>query len=228
MTLLRRFLASAILGLLLVPAVSAANEPPKSPVFPAWDMKNPLAEEKLTAEQLKELEEGEIITFARPKPKGWDGAHVVAVGLVKAPVEKIYEVVMDCTGQPRYTPHLEECKNTYSPGTDPATATTYKQYQKLKFGFGFISKEVTYTNSMFAIRPWVSGWVLDKGDIAQSIGYWRVIPYKDGANLLLYDVYSDPGMAVPDFIQEALTKSDLPNTVAAFREEILRRQENGK
>lgn len=202
-----------------LPATAPAAAPVvyKSWVFPAFDPANAIIEEKLTPEDLKEIEEGEVVVRSRPVPKGQSGTHVVAFGLVDASPEQVFAVVMDCAGQLEFVPHLVDCKNTYEPGVDPATATRYKQYQKLKFGFGFISKEIKYTNNMFALRPHVSGWVLDKGDIDKSEGYWRVIPYK-GKTLLLYDVYNNPGMAVPDWVQEILVKSDLPATVEAFRD----------
>lgn len=205
-----------------VPATTAAPaaESPalKSWVFPQFDAANAVAEEKLTAAQLAEIEGGEVVVLTRPIPKGHAGTHVVAVGLVDASPEQVFGVVMDCAGQLKFVPHLVECKNTYEPGVEPATASRYKQFQKLKFGFGFVSKEIKYTNNMFAIRPQVSGWVLDNGDIDKSEGYWRVIPYK-GKTILLYDVYNNPGMAVPDWIQEILVKSDLPATVEAFRDQ---------
>lgn len=202
-----------------LPVTAPAAESPayKSWVFPKFDPANAIAEEKLTAKDLKAIEGGEVVVRSRPVPKGQSGTHVVAFGLVDASPAQVFAVVMDCAGQLEFVPHLEDCKNTYEPGVEPATATRYKQYQKLKFGFGFVSKEIKYTNNMFALRPHVSGWVLDKGDIEKSEGYWRVIPYK-GKTLLLYDVFSNPGMAVPDWVQEILVKSDLPATVEAFRD----------
>ena len=203
--------------------VSADGDLPASPIFPKFVLENALAEEKLGKADFARLDKGDVIVLSRPIPKGREGTHVVAVAVVKGAAQDIFDVVMDCLGQPEFVPHLTTCKNTYPEGVAPAEAKRYKQYQKLKFGFGFISKSVEYTNDMFAIRPYVSGWVLDpknKGDIQDSEGYWRVIPYKDGANILLYDVYNNPGMAVPDWIQEMLVKSDLPKTVEAMRDRV--------
>lgn len=211
------------------PAAAPARVVPESPVFPLFVIENGIAEEKLTKKELEKIEKGEVVVLSRAVPKGREGTHVVAVALVKAPAQEIFEVVMDCKGQPKFVPHLAKCKNTYAPGVPPAEASHYLQYQKLKFGFGFVSKEVEYTNAMFAIRPYVSGWVLDKknkGDIDDSEGYWRIIPYKEGTNILLYDVYNNPGMAVPDWIQEILVKSDLPKTVEAMRDRVYELQKN--
>lgn len=193
---------------------------PKSPVFPPFQQDKALQEEGLTTADLKKIEAGEIIVKSRPVPPGKKGAHVMAAGLVRGTTEQVFAVVMDCHGQPSYTPHLVICQNTYPDGVDPAKADEYDQYQKLKFGFSFVSKEVTYTNRMFALRPYVSAWVLKEGDIADSVGYWRVIPYKQGAQILVYVVYNDPGIAVPGWVQEILIKQDLPGTVKAFRNRV--------
>lgn len=202
------------------PTMMQSSMVPKSPVFPKFELDNAIAEEEISAKDLAELEKGEVLVKTRPIPKGYKGTHVVAIGMVKGTTQQVFDVVMDCAGQPKFVPHLEACKNTYAAGVLPATAVQYEQYQKLKFGFGFVSKKVEYTNNMFAIRPYVSGWVLKKGDIDQSEGYWRVIPYKGGKQILVYDVYNNPGMAVPDWVQEILVKSDLPNTVKVFRDRV--------
>jgi hypothetical protein len=210
-----------VLWLLLLALPSAAMAKPaipQSPIFPAFDMKDPLAEEKFAPEDFEAMKKGEVIVKARPFPKEWKGAHVMAAAMVKGNVKDIFSVVIDCDGQPSYTPRLEICKNTYPAGVSAANAVAFEQYQKLKFGFGFISREVTYTNNMFLIPPYVMGWTLKEGDIAASSGYWRVIPYEKDRQILLYNVYTDPGMAVPGWIQELLTKSDLPATVKAWRD----------
>jgi hypothetical protein len=225
-------LAAALFFVVVTPALGAAEPAvtapaeaalvPASPVFPKFVIENGIAEEKLSKAQLAKLEAGETLVVARPLPKGREGTHVVAAALVKAPAQEIFDVIMDCKGQPKFVPHLDTCKNTYAPGVAPQEATRYKQYQKLKFKFVF-TKQIEYTNEMFAIRPYVSGWVLDKqnkGDIDDSEGYWRIIPYKEGANILFYDVYNNPGMAVPDWVQEILVKGDLPKTVEAMRDRV--------
>lgn len=194
---------------------------PNSPVFPKFELANGIAEEKITAKDLEQLENGKVLIKSRPVPKGFKGTHVAGMAIIDATTQQVFDVVMDCTGQVEFVPHLEACKNTYAEGVQPATAIQYDQYQKLKFGFGFVSKTIEYTNSMFAIRPYISGWVLKKGDIEQSEGYWRVIPYKDGKQIIVYDVYNNPGMAVPDWVQEILIKSDLPNTIKVFRDRVL-------
>lgn len=195
----------------------AAADRPDSPVFPPFEADKALQEERLTAADLKELEAGKTIVRSRAVPPGKDGAHVMSAALVKAAPEVIFEVVIDCKGNPAYIPHLVECSNTYAGGASEPPVAVYEQTEKLRFGFGFISKDIRYTLRAFHMRPVMRGWVLKKGDIKATEGYYRIIPYKDGKQILLYSVYTDPGTVVPDFIQEALTKRDLPKNVEAFK-----------
>ena len=226
MTLFFRLFATlAVVLAMLSPAV--AGERLQSAVFPPFSTENPIAEEELSEEDLEEMAAGETIVRSRPVPEGYTGTHVMSAAMVPASVEEIFETVIDCDSLHNFVPRLEECKNIYAEGADPATATTFKQYQKLHFSFAFITREITYTNYMFLERPHVIGWVLKEGDIDASEGYWRVIPYDDSKNILLYNVFNNPGIAIPRRIQESLTKRDLPGTVEAFRDEILaRRSEN--
>ena len=208
----------------LVVSSATADERPQSPVFPPFSMDNPIAEENLSDEDLKEMAAGEVIVRSRPVPEGYKGTHVMSAAMVPASVEEIFAAVIDCDSLHEFVPRLEECTNIYAEGADPATATTFDQYQKLLFSFAFIKREITYTNHMFLIRPHVIGWVLKEGDVDASEGYWRVIPYNEEQNILLYNVFNNPGIAIPTRIQESLTKRDLPGTVEAFRTEILARR----
>jgi hypothetical protein len=196
---------------------------PRSVLFPAFDAEKALQEEKLTPADLRELEAGEIIVRTRAVPPGKDGAHIMAAALVNAPPERIIEVVLDCPSEPNGIPHLVTCSNTYQQPASDASVVVYEQTEKLRFGFAFISKEVSYTLNAFHKPPYVRGWTLKQGDIKATEGYYRVIPYKDGKQILLYSVYSDPGTVLPDFVQETLTKSDLPKNVEAYKKAAERR-----
>lgn len=209
------FVSTALLLLCAVPARGA--EMPHSVLFPAFEPDKALQEEKLTPADLHELEAGETIVRSRAVPPGKDGAHVMAATLVRATPEQIIAAVLDCPSKPKGIPHLVACSNTYPQAASEASVVVYEQTEKLRFGFGFISKEVNYTLNAFHKPPYVRGWTLKKGDIKATEGYYRVIPYKDGKQILLYSVYTDPGSVVPDFIQESLTQSDLPKNVEAFK-----------
>ena len=193
-----------------------AGEMPTSAVYPAFRPDKALEEEKLTEADLREIETGKTIVRSRPMPPGKKGAHVMAARWVMASQNQAYAVVMDCKGQPGYVPHLLSCTNTFPEGSTAPVVPYYEQTEKLKFGFAFISKEVNYTIRAFTMRPFMRGWTLKGGDISACEGYFRILPYKDGHQILLYDLYLDPGTVLPGWIQEILTKSDLPKTVEAY------------
>lgn len=220
---MNRFLLALAATLLAGAAPARGGEMPRSVLFPPFDPDQALQEEKLTPADLRELEAGETIVRARAVPPGKDGAHVMAAALVNASPERIIEVVLDCPREPKGIPHLVACSNTYPAAASDAGVVVYEQTEKLRFGFGFISKDVSYTLNAFHKPPYVRGWTLKKGDIKATEGYYRVIPHKDGKQILLYSVYSDPGTVLPDFVQETLTKSDLPKNVEAYKKAAERR-----
>lgn len=209
-----------LLAALFYVAPAMAEGVPASPYYPAFHPEKALQEEKFSEADLKDLDTGETLIRSRKMIKGKKGAHVMSAILVAGSVEKIFAVVMDCKGQPEYIPHLVGCSNTYAPGVSEAAVVKYEQTEKLKFGFGFISKEVEYTLHVFAVRPYVRGWTLKSGDIEATEGYWRVVPYKKDHQILVYDVYTNPGTVIPGWVQDILIKQDLPNTLVAFKKRV--------
>lgn len=187
-----------------------------SPMFPPFEAGMAMREENLNENDLREIEAGKTIVRSRPLPPGRKGTHVMAAAWVRGTVEEVFAVVVDCKGQPAYVPHLMSCTNTYAQSASEPAVIRYEQTEKLKFGFAFITKEVNYTIRMFEIRPYVRGWTLKSGDIQSTEGYFRVIPHKNGRQILLYDVYLNPGTVLPEWIQEILTQSDMPKTVEAY------------
>lgn len=188
----------------------------KSDFYPPFQQDRAMQEENITPEDLQKLDAGKTIIHKRSVPKGRKGAHFMAARTVRGSVDHTFDVVMDCKGQPAYVPHLAACTNSYVKSVSEPAIVNFVQTEKLKFGFGFISKEVIYTLDVFAMRPYVKGWVFREGDLKSTEGYWRIIPYKDGRQILIYDIYLEPGLAVPGWIQEILTKQDLPGAVESY------------
>jgi len=64
-------------------------------------------------------------------------------------------------------------------------------------------------------------WEFVAGDIKDTTGYYRLFPRAGGKETLLhYHVYSEPGMAVPQFILDLSTKSSMPGVIEAIRKSV--------
>ena len=200
-----------------LPPAGAGEVQPSSPVYPAFRSDQAMQEEKLSELDLRDLDAGKTIVRSRPMPPGQKGTHFMAAATVRGSVEQIFAVVTDCKGQPAFVPHLVACANTYAKSASEPAIVNYEQTERLKFGIGFLSKTVDYTNDAFEIRPFVRGWKFKTGDLKASEGYFRILPYKQGRQILLFDTLLDPGSALPDWIMKILTQSDLPKTVEAYK-----------
>jgi hypothetical protein len=196
-----------------------APQIPASPIFPQFSEVNALEEEGISPAEVQQLERGQIVIQRRSVPADLKGTNAAAIALVRGSVEEIMSVVLDCESQPQFVPHLVECRNEFEPGATSPTSQ-YRQFQRLRIGWGFLYKELTYTNRMFRLPPYVSGWEMIAGDLEQSAGYWRIIPYRGEKQILVYNVFHQPGMAVPTWVQDILLNKDLPRTVEAFRDRV--------
>ena len=65
-------------------------------------------------------------------------------------------------------------------------------------------------------------WKLDdskENEIRATTGFWAVKPHKDGC-LVYYSVALDTGHAVPGWLEDYLTKKDLPSVVTAVKKRV--------
>jgi hypothetical protein len=61
-------------------------------------------------------------------------------------------------------------------------------------------------------------WEFIAGDIKDTSGYWKLHPLDGGKRTLaVYHVYTDPGIALPQFIIDLLTKGSMPKVMKAVK-----------
>lgn len=190
---------------------------------PAWgalatDVTALLTAENIDAKRYAALAKGEIVTERRPTPKDKTGVHVAAFAIIQGTAETVFEAVSDCPKLPTFMPHFVYCATIKA--DVPLPPNERWNENKLEFGFFPVKVKIHIIQHAKLDPPRKLSWARVRGDTKVTEGYWRMIPLAENVTLLVYDTLSDPGTAVPEFIQRALTENDLPKTVGAVKEHV--------
>jgi hypothetical protein len=214
--------ASTLLGGCIVTTVLffAAFVTATQSVAPDWASMNGAVLEMLKAEGIQEktyagLAQGKIVTDRRPVPVGKTGVHVAAFGIVRAPVERLWNAIEDCGRTHEFMPHMESCV-TVQPDRPLAPNERWDALE-LSFRILFFTRTARIINQATIEAPHYLGWKQVKGDAKTNEGYYRIISITPDVQLLVYDTSTDPRIPVPNFIKAWLIKHGLPGVIAALR-----------
>jgi hypothetical protein len=137
---------------------------------------------------------------------------VKVAAIVHAPPEAIWRVLIACDVSPQYVPNVISCRSLEKLNGGSSELFV----QKIKAIFFLPTFEHVFRLDYTPYRRIDVHRV--SGPIAQLDGSWWLLPQRDGATLLVYEVAVDPGMPVPRFFVRATLRRDLPRVVAAVRE----------
>jgi hypothetical protein len=166
---------------------------------------------KLTEKQLQKIEAGEIVI--QEVSGSGEGKRYEAVAVVKAPPKAVMAFLKDFASYVGPMPNLKKIEFSWEGNLACVT-------QHLKVTLSSIS----YRLNILHYGDAVVEWEFVDGDIKDTTGYYKLFPRSDGREtLLVYHVCTDPGMAIPQFIMNLLTKKSMPDVVKAIREEAIKR-----
>jgi len=148
-----------------------------------------------------------------------------AVGLIKATVSEVYQVLVKFEDYPKFMPNVSKCEILQR--ADDRAILNYT----LSLPLGKIRKyrlNMTFQNyKSRAILEWKSiEWPgLKKSEtIENTAGYWLLEEYSEKAEhiIALYHVYTDPGPIPPGlgWIVDILTKNSVPDVVIKTRNRV--------
>ncbi|MEK7795470.1 MAG: hypothetical protein AAB353_13115 [Candidatus Hydrogenedentota bacterium] len=169
----------------------------------------------LTADQWKQLEDGEIILQkieSDDKRKGGG----LAVGIINAPASKLFAALSDFEEHVSYFPRMVSL-DLYTPEQEGLIGI----HPTIKVP---IVGEVQY-NVLFKLDE-KAGTLLfgldhsKTNDIADTLGAWVVRGLGNERSLFVYSVYVDTGRNVPKVLEDFLTNRDLPNVIKAVRDHL--------
>jgi uncharacterized membrane protein len=166
---------------------------------------------KLNEEQQAEVEEGKVVI--REIKGGGEGKRYEAIAVVKAPPKAVMAFLRDFKSFVGPMPNLKKIEFTWEGNVAHVT-------QWLKVALTTVS----YRLNIAHYGDSVIEWEFVEGDIKDTTGYYKFFPRAEGKEtLLVYHVYTDPGMAVPQFIINLLTKSSMPSVIEAIRAAVAKR-----
>ena len=176
---------------------------------------------KLSKKQRRRLLKGKTVVTKKigKNRKGKSVGVGVAYIIVKAPPAALARVLRNYSKQPEYMPRLTNCRVVKKRGR------VWMVFLKLLFKFLFIKKRISYTLRMvYEVPNRRISWSLPpnkKNQIKDTKGFWQFDPMKGGKwTLVTYSVYTDTGLAVPGFIQNALVRGDLPGVLKNFKKRV--------
>ena len=199
MRLLSRIVA--VVTFVLVPALASAQETPAIP--------------SLSADQIAEMRDGEVmVSTQRGDPNRGE-----AIGIVCAPIDELWEIVLDFDNMHRWFPDMlvsdivsrdGEGAVGYGETNMPWPVANRTWQARTVPGQRTIGGVEAYV----AVYEYVDG----SGNMDEMYGYWLLTPADDGCTLVRYVVNADLGIWLPDVIINWASRRLLPGTVEGLGE----------
>jgi ribosome-associated toxin RatA of RatAB toxin-antitoxin module len=167
----------------------------------------------LSAEQLSQLEQGDILV-AVDKADGPARGTVEATILIDAPAQRIWKVMIDCGEIPTFVPGVQACKVLDS-GENWEVIRHDVKWIWLFPRLSYVFKARYQPNRQIHFTR-------IGGDLREMRGSWQLTPIKrSNSTLVRYRVYLDPGFLIPQWLVRNALKSDLPAVLVALRTKVL-------
>jgi len=193
------------------------------PPAPHWSGLNADAASALKAEGIREemyeqLAPGDVVTEQRPVPAGKTGVHLASFGIVRGPVDRLWNAITDCGRTPEFMPHIDSCVLV-----QPEHALLPNQRWEelgLSFRILFFKKTARIVNEATMEAPNFLGWKQVGGDGKENQGYYRIITLTADMQLVVFDALCDPRTSVPGFVKTWLIKNSLPGVIEGLRRRV--------
>ncbi|MEM8953667.1 MAG: SRPBCC family protein [Verrucomicrobiota bacterium] len=157
------------------------------------------------------LQTGEVVIIEQDDGKENGPQHVVAGILIDAPVKVVWDAIADKEGAPEYVENLKSAK----------ILKNHPDYQLIeqKMKLSFLLPAFTYVVRHTPTPHSRVDFVRESGDLKHIEGYWRFIPVAEGKKtVLIYSLFVDPGMLIPQAIIRGSMKKSLPEVLMILQE----------
>jgi len=131
---------------------------------------------------------------------------------VRAPVERLWDVLKDCPRSAEYTPNIVSCRSLEI--EDDGRAELFSQ--TIKIAFFVPSFEHVFRLSY---DPYTHiGVHRVSGPINVLDGNWWLVSQADGSVLLVNELAIDIGLPIPRFLVRATMRREVPKMLAGIRD----------
>lgn len=198
---------------------SLLGAPPSTPAVAGCRLDSPPLTRQPTADEWRQVDRGEVVSWMI-EAEGSPVKEGIALGLVEAPPARVYAVVTDNARFADFMPYVEES----TVETRPDGTLVNRQRLDLPWPVRDREYEIALVNEVLAdAEPplWRSSWshLEGFGNIEESRGAWRVFACGD-ISLVEYQVLTDPGGSIPNFLKNSATRRSLRSLVEAVRERV--------
>jgi len=203
--------ACAVLGMTLslcIQPISALNAEPGSSLS---------AVDSVPGLSKKVRAGGVAVSFK--KVAGSDMPAVLAYGVIKAPIAKVWAMVTDCGRYHLTMPSVKE--SALLSGTVSSGKMRCKIVADLPWPMSDLTSVVDVTLKLRKDGVHERTWTLVEGDYKRNEGSWTLTPIDQGASTLLrYQLYVEPNTSVPDFLKRQAQKIKVPGMFKAIRKHV--------
>ena len=172
-----------------------------------------MAASDLTAGQLLQLENGEVVVAVR-HIRGPSKGLVEATILIDAPASHIWSIMLDCSQIPTFVPGVKRCQ----------VLESGENWEIIRHDVKWVwfFPQISYVfRARYQPKRQIE-FVRIEGDLRDMQGRWQLTPMPDSAKTLVcYSVYLDPGFLVPQWLVRNALKTDLPAVLMALRSKVL-------
>lgn len=168
---------------------------------------------ELSDDDWKRLSVGETVVHTQElegRPR------VAALVLIPQPVERIWEVMLDCERAPEFVPNLRRCE-VIERAEDGSWELIEHEVKYRWFApktvYRFKAKYVHHAEVRFTRVS---------GDLRALDGQWRLLPLptEEPRVLVSYTVSIDPGVFIPDALVRRALERDLPELMIALKNRV--------
>ncbi|MBN8555353.1 MAG: SRPBCC family protein [Deltaproteobacteria bacterium] len=126
--------------------------------------------------------------------------------LINAPIDKVFKVIRDFESYPEFLSTTHSAKEK-------------KLKNKIVVDFSVeVIKSIHYSLEFKVTEPTEVSWTFLKGDLMKkNSGSWELEAVSDKKTKALYKIDIDFGWMVPKMIIDQVTKTQLPQTLEAFK-----------
>jgi hypothetical protein len=192
----------ALLLLQRAPAWAELNLPES-----AWAQIDPKVFKELSPEEMARLKKGEIVILKEMASEGDDKtAYIRALLVLNKPIEKIWSLITKTERQVEYLSNIDEVTLVSRDGTGDIV--------EFHLSFGFI--KVVYRVIHRYGDNYYLYWSLDpnfKNDLKELKGFWQYFKLDDNTTLARYGTRVKASSLIPKFVEEYMTKRDLPKAL---------------
>lgn len=167
--------------------------------------------------QRKLLSEGEVLVTPQT-PTDDSGVAALAMGVVNAPIARVWPVVRDCQHFSRFMPRAKKSELRSQKGN---TMICFIEIS-MPVPLSNLESEVTSIVTENPDGSFKRTWTLNKGNYKRNNGSWEAFPWGDAKNqtLLVYRLDVDPDMSIPDAILRKAQTGSLPDMFNAVRARV--------